>query len=79
MPDFAQFSITARPDSNILVAVIRVQARVIDSTTGAVLNDFTGGNSIDFALRVPGFSAADHKELAERIATFIIHRRAGID
>jgi len=79
MPDLQRFRLTARPDSSLTVAVIRCEAQVTDSRTGAVIADYTGANSIDFALRVPGFTAAEHKLLAERIADWIIKHKAGVE
>jgi hypothetical protein len=78
--DIINHSLTAKSNSNITVAVITIQGQIVDSSDQSkVIADFTGANAIDFALRVPGFSVADHKELADRIAQFIMRRKAGLE
>lgn len=77
MPDIQQFSLSARTDANVNVARVTVAARVV-ADTGATLADFTGANAFDFALRVPGFTAAQHRELAEEVAHWLIRKKAGL-
>lgn len=78
MPDFRSFRLTAQADASLTVARINVEGTVHDSTTGALLQDFTGTNAIQFALRVPGFSVAQHRQLAEQVAQDIILMRMGL-
>jgi hypothetical protein len=72
-------TITAPAASVFSCPVVRVAGKVVSSTDHSqVASDFTGANDINFAFRVAGFSVQDHADLAERIADWIIQRRAGL-
>jgi hypothetical protein len=78
MADFRNFQLTAQADASLTVARINIEATVVDSTTGAVIADFTGANAVQFAIRVPGFTAAQHRAIAEQLARDILHMKAGV-
>lgn len=78
MPDLQQFSLTAQADASLTVARLTISGQVTDSATGAVLVDFTGANAVVFALRVPGFSAAEHRQLAALVGQRILMYKAGL-
>lgn len=78
MPDFQQFRLAAQADSNLTVARITIEGQITDSKTGAVLFDFTGANAVVFALRVQGFTVAQHRQLAEQVAQDILRMKAGL-
>jgi hypothetical protein len=61
------------------IPIIRAQGQVRNSQTGALIQDFTGANSIDFALRVQGLNTAQHRELAELVAQTIMRRLVGLE
>jgi hypothetical protein len=59
------------------VFVITVAAKIVDSQTQqATIQDYSGG--FDFALLVPGLNAADHHQLADMIAYWLLQRKAGL-
>jgi hypothetical protein len=61
------------PNANVYdIPIIRIRAKVHDSNTGEELQDFTGANAIRFALRVDGFSLAQHRALADDVAAKIL-------
>lgn len=77
MPDFQNFKITVQADQpGVNVARVTVEARVQEG--GAVLHDFTGANAINFLFRVQGFMAAQHRELAEELAHWLVRKKAGL-
>lgn len=78
MPDLTNYKVTAQADASLTVARVNVEAKVIDDTTRAVIADFTGANAIQFAVRVPGWTAIQHRELVEEIAHWLIRKKAGL-
>jgi hypothetical protein len=79
MPDLQNFSITPRNAVNINVPRAEIQAQVTDSTTGAILADYTGNNSLMFPGVIATFTGAQQRELAEMLAMKIIFMKAGLE
>jgi hypothetical protein len=79
MPDFQDFDFQAMGDAALTVGRYRMRWKVVDSQTGAVQQDFTGANAIQFGFRIPGLSAAKEEKLARKIAHMIACARSGIE
>lgn len=78
MPDLQNFSITHLGAANINVPRFTVSAKITDSTTGAVLFDFTGANAITFPNSLSAATQADRVELAQMIANWMLYKKAGL-
>ena len=80
MPDLQDFVVDMRPDESATVLRFRVQARVVQSRpNGNVLHDLTGADAITFGLTIPGFSRAQHREVAEVIIHKLLRMRAALE
>lgn len=75
--DLQNYEIDAQADANVNVARIRVRCTVW--VNGVQVADFTGGNAIVFAIRIQGFSVAQHREVVELVANKVIRMKAGIE
>lgn len=79
MPDLQNFSRTFLGASNVNVPRVQISAQITDSTTGAVLADFTGANVIIFPAVLSTLSAAQRQKIADMIATTLVLMRGGFD
>lgn len=80
MPDFQDFTVDTQPDTSATVIRFRVQCRVRESRpNGNVLLDLTGGDAITFGLVVPGFTRAQHREVAEAVIHKLLRMRAALE
>jgi hypothetical protein len=80
LPSGANSVITALSTDVFVCPIVHVVGKLVDSSNQAtVLNDFTGASGIEFAVRVAGFSAADHQDLFRLVAAFVMRRRAGLE
>ena len=78
MPDLQGFTITAQSAANVNVPRATISCTVLDATTGAVLADLTGANAIQWPGVIATLTAADRRELAQLIATWLVRKVAGV-
>ena len=78
MPDLQQFTITSLSSANVNVPRARIEARVVDSQTGALIADLTGANAITFPGVLTQLTVDQRRELIELVATWLIQVRAGV-
>jgi hypothetical protein len=76
--DLNNFSISLLGSAAVNVPRIQIEAQVLDSTTGAVLNDFMGANAIIFPAVMTLLSNADRRELADVLGQWLVRKRAGL-
>lgn len=78
--DVQSFDMIADTDANVNCARIRVRGKLVNTGTDQTIpgGDFTGANFVQFALRVQGFTVAQHRALAEIIALEILRMKAGV-
>jgi hypothetical protein len=79
MPDLQNFSRTFLGASNVNVPRVQIAATVTDSTTGAVLADFTGANVIIFPAVMSTLTQQQRQKIADMIAMTLVLMRAGFD
>ena len=78
MPDLQEFSVTRLATTVTLNSVPQwtISFTVSDSTTGAVLRDFTGANAFTFPQVFAQFSASDQDDLVSRWVMDMIRKKA---
>jgi hypothetical protein len=78
VPDLQQFTVTRLAGTVSLPAVPQwtVSFQICDSTTGAVIRDFTGASAFTFPQVFAQFSAADQDDLVQRWVMDMIHKKA---
>lgn len=77
MPDLQNFSVTRAGTVSLPnVPTWKIAFQVCDSTTGAVIRDFTGANAFNFPQVFAQFSAADQDEIVAQITTMLIRKKA---
>ena len=79
MADFLQHAITVQADQRPPVAIPRFTVEAVVKRDDGTQLDLTGANAVEFYLRVQNFSRADHRELVEKIAAFILRRIANLE
>lgn len=79
MPDLQNYSRTFLGAANVNVPRVQISAQVTDSTTGAVLADFTGANVILFPAVMSTLTQQQRQKVADTIATMLVLMRAGFD
>ena len=52
-----------------------IECRILDSQTGAVLQDFTGANAIVFPGELTTYTAAERRQFVRMIARHMIRKR----
>ena len=85
MPDLQHFSVT-RSGANVQVGPSAlttapefvISGQLCDSTSGAVLADFTGANAIHVPAVLATLTAAQHDELLQLVFRFVLHSKLGI-
>lgn len=78
MPDLVGFTITPLSSASVNVPRATIAAKIVDSTTGALIHDFTGANALTFPAVLTTLTAADRLELAQLIANWLLYRVAGL-
>lgn len=81
MADLQNYALTFPGSTQNLTAMprITVSARVTDSSTGALIADFTGANSFDLLPEIKNRTAAQQLQIADAIAVMMIYMKAGIN
>jgi hypothetical protein len=70
--------ITRGSPVNANVPTIKIETRIHDSDTGALIADFTGNNAIQFPRDLGSLSIDHQRGLVELIVDYIIRRKAGL-
>jgi hypothetical protein len=78
MADLQAFKITPLASASVNVPRAQIEARVVDSQSGALIADLTGANALVFPAVLTTLSAADRLELAQLIAHWLVRRVAGL-
>lgn len=77
MPDLQNFSVTKIANQTITNAPrYQISCLVTNSTTGAVIRDFTGANAITFPQVLGQLSEAERVEMIELICNWLIDKRS---
>lgn len=75
MPDLQNFSITRTTNQNMTVPRWIISFQVTNEKTGALLRDFTGGNTFMFPTVLGTLTNAQQDRLVEKIVQYIIEAR----
>lgn len=79
MPDIQNKVITVLGNANVNVPRATISARVVESNPPyAVLNDFTGGNALNWPGVISTLTAAQRQELIDMLSTWLIMTKAGL-
>ena len=78
MADLQNFTITPGAVQQITAPTYTLSGRLIDSTTGAVIADFTGANSLTFLQIFAALSAADRTQFMNQSAAWLISKHFGL-
>ena len=77
MPDLKDFSVVRSGTATLTNAPKwTISFQVCDSTTGAVLRDFTGANAFTFPQVFASFSTADQDDIVAQICMLLIRKKA---
>ena len=79
MPDLQNHRVIVRADQRPAVAIPRVHIEATVEKDDGTTIDLTGANAIEFYVRVQGLDRQGHMDLIEKIESWIINRRAGIE
>ena len=79
MPDLQKFKITALSAANVNVPRATIEGQICDSTTGAVLHDFTGANALTFPGVLTTLTAEQRRVLVERLASWLLMVKGGFE
>ena len=79
MPDFQNLVITDLPDASLTVNRFRIEVRVTDSQTGALLQDFTGPNALTFPGVLATLTARQRRTILRGLVRQIILMKTGDD
>lgn len=78
MADFKGLSVTSLAAANINVPRFAVELQVVNSQSGALLNDFTGANRLVWPDVITTLTPAQRRDLLELVMTQIITMKAGL-
>ena len=78
MADLQNFSVSAGGTVSVNVNQFTVSCQVVDSATGALIADFTGGNSLVWPNVLATLTAVQRRFLLGKITNDIIFMKAGI-
>lgn len=78
MADFKGTTVTGLAAANINVPRFAVELQVVDSTTGALLSDFTGANRLVWPDIITTLTPAQRRQLLETVMISIISMKAGL-
>lgn len=78
MPDLQDFRILNRAGVTVNVPRFTIEAKIVDSQTGAVLADFTGLNAVEFPVVLTLLTPTQRRDLIEQLAQQILYMRAGL-
>lgn len=80
MADLQNFSITPLANASVTVPRFRIECTITDSQTGAVLQDFTGANAINFPADLGSIfpTAAEKREFIDQLAHYLVRKKAGL-
>ena len=78
MADLQNFSVTTASAVSVVVPRFTIQAKVVDSQSGATLADYTGGSALQFPSILATLSAQQRQDIIDLIATLIINQKAGL-
>jgi hypothetical protein len=73
--DLVNFTITPLASANVNVPRATVSGQAVDSTTGALLQDFTGANAVQFPLVLASLTGAERLELLNMIVVWLLNKR----
>lgn len=77
MPDLQEFGAAPRGSANVNVPTYGIFGKLTDSSTGAVLSDFTGDNEIKFPAVLSTITTEQYQEIIDLVAQRIIQIRGG--
>lgn len=78
MPDFNNFAVIRTTAANVNVPTHRFEGQLTDSSTGAVLADYTGGNALAWPGVLATLTSEQQDEIAQDLAQRIILLKAGL-
>ena len=80
MPDLQSFSITPLANASVNVPRFRIECQITDSQTGAVLQDLTGANAINFPTDLPTLfpTTAERREFIDQLAHYLVRKKANL-
>ncbi len=78
MADFQNYAATPGTAVSITVPKYTISCQVTDSTTGAVLADYTGANALQFPSVLTGLSVAQYKQVMDVLAPMLVHIKSGL-
>lgn len=77
MADRQQFTVTLGNNVNVAMPSAVIAGKITDSTSGAVLSDFTGANAIQFPQIVSTLTAAQKRQLVDLLVDFLVNVKTG--
>ena len=78
MPDLQSFSVTRNGTVSLPAAPTWIIAgKITDSQTGAVLQDFTGANAVNFPQVLGNLTNAQQDDFVQRVVIDILSKRFG--
>lgn len=78
MPDLQNFSIVRTGTASLTVPVWTVSGQICDSSSGAVLRDFTGGNAVSFPQVLGSLSQTQQDEFVQTVILWLLQKRFGV-
>jgi hypothetical protein len=79
MPDLQKFKITPLAATNVNVPRATIEGQICDSTTGALLHDFTGANALTFPGVLTTLTVEQRRVLVERLASWLLMVKGGFE
>jgi hypothetical protein len=75
VPDLKSFTITPAGTGNVSVPKFTLSGQVVDSTTGALIRDFTGVNAVAFPAVLSTLTATDQLEMVQLIVLWLLQKK----
>jgi hypothetical protein len=77
-PDIQNFSIVRAGNVQLTVPTWTIAGQLTDSTTGEILRDFTGGNTVSFPQVLGSLTAAEQDDLVAFLVRHLLKLRFGV-
>ncbi len=75
MPDLQNFTVTPLANASVTVPRATLSGQLRDSTTGVLLADFTGANTVAFPAVLTTLTGPQQRELVEEITWWLLRKK----
>lgn len=72
MPDIQNYSVVVGANQSVTIPRLTISGKIVDSSSGAVLHDFTGANAAVFPAILATLTAQQQLDVVELIVLYIL-------